>query len=147
MDFKIDYKKLLIASGCALLMAVLLAYLNNTNFISRDLGAVIFIGFFSGSSFLLACAFMYKYVAKISVGWGFLGSLISIGLFFLVNLTINFFHDLNYLYQPSYNTAIWVYTLSLFYVSNVLSLFILAPFWKKKIERQKLIDLLTGRIN
>lgn len=125
---KINVKALLFFTCSALLFSIVMAHFNTTNAVRKDLGAALILGFFSCLIFFLGCLYMYSKLAEIPVGWAFLGCLLSPLIFLMIHFSINFFHNLDYLYRPDFNETLWVYAMMLYFGSNMICMFVMKPF-------------------
>ncbi len=143
---KFSLKHLIIFTASAFILSLVIANVNTLSSVTHNLAAVLFLGFLSCAGFLLGCIFMYKLVAGIPFKWAILGCFLSPLLFYIINLIINAFQDLSYLFQPDFEKTLWIYALMLYFSSNVLCLFIMKPLLDKKLEQQERIDRATGKI-
>ena len=143
---KLDLKVLGLYFLGAIAYSILAGFLNNLKAVSTDFGAVFIVGFLTCLVYFLLSVFMYKRIASLSPGHGFLGSLIFAPIIFLIlNVLINLFQDIGFMTQPRYNIHLWIYALLMYFVANSISMFLMFYVNNKRESKKELIEKLTGR--
>ncbi|MFT4602615.1 MAG: hypothetical protein ACI857_002802 [Arenicella sp.] len=129
--------------GFILAYGTLSGFVHYSDSVRTDFGLVIITGLISFAGFAVAHAFAYEKIAKVSVGLGLLGFVLSFSLAFPLVLICQSFGI-----QQLFNTHDyweWVYAAGVLGVSNIMMMFIFKYFQSKKQLRLDRINELTGR--
>lgn len=119
----------------ALILSYIISTVNTIHEVRVNLFGVLVIGFLSCLAFLFLCIFLYPKVAKISFSWALFGVLIAAVPFFIINFIINIFQDLSYLFGHGYEQILWLYILLLYFISNVIWMYVMRYIFNKQVVK------------